>query len=284
MARDCGWTAIQLHESSMTCEEAVLTNAGHYLRARRTSYINGQGVDVSGSNGHGVNCNEGSKINFRDGIARDCGKNAREGYNDPPEQGMLATECSTLSAMNAIVTGAATEALFARGGAFIDFRDGQASSAGDFSAMRVKNGSFISASNASGTLSQPANAMTPDGVIFDTARPAVRTRSGEFVVESGEEAHIKPDLRGGKITLLADGDSPFPSLSCSGEGFFDVGKSPNVLKGPCGDRFEMLVTGQTGWKRGFSGKSTLIVEQGYLRIINRMSKPGQSMTYRYSIV
>lgn len=157
----------------MSCEGAVLVDAGHYgLRARRTSYCNAQGVDVSRANGHGVNCNEGSKINFRDGLALDCGRNEREGYFDPPEAGMHATECSTISAMNADVTGAATNALFARAAGFIDFRDGRASTIGGLPALRVAMGSMISAHGASGSYNQPPNVVTGEGIIFDDSDKA----------------------------------------------------------------------------------------------------------------
>ena len=51
-------------------------------------------------------------------------------------------------------------------GAYIDFRGGEASSAGDSDAIRVHSGGMINANEATGTLSQTANTLTEAGIIF----------------------------------------------------------------------------------------------------------------------
>ena len=279
-ARHCGWTAIQLMESYMTCENAILTDAGHYgLRARRTSYCNAQGVDVSRSNGHGVNSNEGSKINFRDGVARDCGWNRGDDYNDPPEQGMLATECSTISAMNAVVTEAATNAVFARAGSFIDFRDGEASSGSGAPALRVENGSFIAAGGAQGSLSQIANLVTGDGAILDPDRAL----GGRFEVAEGQSVRLRPGLPGGRMVLIANGEGRSPDLRCSGEFFYDVGQSPDLMTVRCGKHLKVVLADDEHALEGVPGACTVVLDQGAIRVINRRSPPGRSIRFRYRI-
>lgn len=154
-----GWTAFAIQSGHGSCVSADLRNAGHYgVRSRRSSIVEAQGADVSGSAGHGCNCNEASLLNFREGTAVGCGVT-------DSEQAILATEGSQVNAMLATVTGAGTNALLARG-AYIDFRGGEASSAGAAPAIRVHSGGMINANEATGTLSQTANTLTAAGIIF----------------------------------------------------------------------------------------------------------------------
>lgn len=115
--------------------------------------------------------------------------------------------------------------------------------------------------------------MTQDGIIFDSAQPLSQPHVGTIEVAEGQRVPLTPGQNCGRIVLIAGGDSPFPNLQRSGEVFFDIGKSPGLLKGVRGGKPEVLAASENGWKRGFSGKCIAVIKMGHLRLINRASKP-----------
>jgi hypothetical protein len=134
----------------------VINAGGNGVIAYANSTINAAGVDASGAEGSSgcIVALDGSTINAN--LA-----NASGSWGN----GIYAYRSSTINAYQANASGAGTHGILANHGSTINAEDADASGAGTYGIFAYK-GSTINANGATGTLSQTANTLTSNGIIF----------------------------------------------------------------------------------------------------------------------
>lgn len=112
------------------------------------------GCGVQDAVNYGLHAAHGSTINAQNANASGAG-----------DTGIFATSSSTINAQGADASGAGSYGIVAAKGSTINATGADASDAGD-EGFRVYSGSTINAHDVTGTLSQTANTVTSDGIIF----------------------------------------------------------------------------------------------------------------------
>jgi len=141
--------------STINAEGAATSGGGIYgILALRGSTINAEGADASGAGTYGIFALNGSTINAHGADASNAGAN-----------GIYATDGSTIHASLSDASGAGNYGIYAFGSSTINSNGADASGAGIYGIV-VARGSNINADGATGTLSQTANTVTGDGIIF----------------------------------------------------------------------------------------------------------------------
>jgi len=164
--------------STINAGGADASGAGsHGIRANRGSTINAGGADASGAGSHGIRAYDGSTINADGANASGAGNNGIYAYGGSTinaeganasgagNYGIYANRGSTIDAGGANASGAGDNGIRANRGSTINAEGADASGAGD-NGIYANKGSTINARRATGTLSQTANTLTSDGIIF----------------------------------------------------------------------------------------------------------------------
>jgi len=150
-----GIMAVGAGSSADVLAGAGVNDAGDIgIYAYRGSTIDAGGADASGAENYGIYAYSGSTINAG-------GANASGAGNI----GIRASRGSNINAGGANASGAGNHGIRASRGSTIDAGGANASGAGDIG-IRAGSGSTINAGGATGTLSQTANTLTSDGIIF----------------------------------------------------------------------------------------------------------------------
>lgn len=167
--------------SVINADGATCTGNGeHGIRADGASTIEAANSDCSNNTSAGLSASEASTILFYSGTATGAGANAIDVSNG-----------SSVDARNAVATGAGNFGCFAIGSSLVDLRDADVSGAAtrgvraqECSFLNVRNancqkgaspgiqdvevllGGHINASGVTGGISQTANTITSDGIIY----------------------------------------------------------------------------------------------------------------------
>ena len=144
-----------LHGSIINARGANASGAGSYgIYAHHGSTINARGANASGAGINGISAVASSTINATSADASGAGSN-----------GIYASYGSTINATSANASGAGSNGIWAASGSTISADDADASGAGS-NGIYVNRGSIINARSVTGTLSQTANTITGNGIIF----------------------------------------------------------------------------------------------------------------------
>ncbi|MHC1623612.1 MAG: right-handed parallel beta-helix repeat-containing protein [Candidatus Methanospirareceae archaeon] len=146
------------------------------IRAEGGSVVDAENVDVSGCGGVGIYVSDGSMVNAKNANASYCGSvgiyvekgsivNA-DGANVSYSQshGLYVRNGSVANARGLIATNCSDEGILAEGGSYVNASDADGSASAHVA--YVLSGSIINAYAATGTLSQTANSITSNGIIF----------------------------------------------------------------------------------------------------------------------
>lgn len=174
----CLWAtdSSQVHAESSDCSNSL----GVGVRASRGSVINAHNVDASGASSHGFFAEDGATIHVggSSASAASCGGNgvyALSGstINCPGINasgagniGILAERGSIINADGADATNATDRGIVAVRGSTINAHASDTTGFGGSTGYRILNGSFINATDGTGSTSETVNTLTANGVIF----------------------------------------------------------------------------------------------------------------------
>jgi len=164
--------------STINADGANASGAGSDgIYATSGSTINAEGADASGAGTHGISAASGSTINADEADASGAGTHDIRAYRGSTinadgadasgagDKGISASRGSTINADGADASGAENNGISASTGSNINAKGANASGAGG-NGIFAYEGSTISANGATGTLSQTANTLTSNGIIF----------------------------------------------------------------------------------------------------------------------
>ena len=141
--------------STINAYSADASGAGDYgIYAKSGSTINAYAVDASSAGDYGIYAKIGSTINAEGANASSAGT-----------YGIHAGGGSTINAEGANASSAGAVGIYAENGSTINAEEANASSAGAYG-IWLSGGSVINASGTTGILSQTANTLTSNGIIF----------------------------------------------------------------------------------------------------------------------
>lgn len=151
-----------VNASLLSCSNSTANNCGTGANdgavfAQSASNINAVNLQANNCSGIAVRSETGSVVEVSGSTITNAGNRA-----------CYAAASATINANNSTATGAANEGAFAVASSTINaqlsnFQRGVSPSSND---IKVDNGSFINAAGATGGLSQTANTVTADGIIF----------------------------------------------------------------------------------------------------------------------
>jgi hypothetical protein len=173
-----GIMAVGAGSSADVWAGAGVNDAGTYgIYARNGSTINAYAADASGAGARGIHAKDGSTINANSADASGAGAQGfhaedgstinayAAGASGAGARGIYANDGSTVNANSADASSAGAQGIHASYGSTINAYSANASGAGTYG-IYARNGSTINADGATGTLSQTANTLTSNGIIF----------------------------------------------------------------------------------------------------------------------
>jgi hypothetical protein len=166
------------NSSTIDAYSADASGAGDYgIFADQVSIINAYSANASGAYTYGIYATNGSTINAESANASGAGNSGIYANNSSTVNansanaslaqtyGLCARNNSTINAYLTDASGAGSIGIDARHGSKISADKANATGAGDYG-MYIFQGSVIVVYTATGTLSQPANTLTANGIIY----------------------------------------------------------------------------------------------------------------------